>query len=461
MARAIPILPVQLEALLGRHAGWKAADLAKELGVSVPTLHRMLQGLAPRVVSAGKARRTRYALNRAIRGVHQGYPLYAIDASGVVEEISTLVAISPTGTWMLLPSDRWPVPEESVDGWWDGLPYPLHDMRPQGYMGRQFALIEHQLLQVPQNPEAWSDDDILHAMSMRGADLPGNLILGQVAYELWLRNRMAPTPLIEPEMLGEAYARLAEEAVSKGVAGSSAAGEFPKFAAARQAADRLTPHVLVKFSGADGSTAVRRWADLLVCEHLALESIRLMPGVESTHSRVVQHAGRTFLELERFDRHGLHGRSAVCSLNMLNAALLGADSTDWPRLAARLHAQGLLDTAVLEQVRRIWWFGKLIANTDMHLGNLSFRPGSQLTLAPSYDMLPMLYAPLAGGEVPVREFGVQAPLPVPSQKTDWFVAYDAALAFWIHAEQDERISEDFRQICGQNAHKIQAWRSML
>lgn len=176
---------------------------------------------------------------------------------------------------------------------------------------------------------------------------------------------------------------------------------------------------------------------------------------------IQQHEGRTFLELERFDRHGLHGRSPVCSLFSLNAALLGDSSTDWSRLAARLHMDNRLSAQTLEQVRRIGWFGKLIGNTDMHLGNLSFRPGPELTLAPGYDMLPMFYAPLAGGEVPEREFGVQPPLPLPPQKTDWHLACEAALQFWRQAEQDARISSDFRQRCGANARKIEGWRGLV
>jgi hypothetical protein len=461
MARTSPFTPAQLEALLARRQGWRAGDLAGQLGVSVPTLHRMLQGLAPQVVSAGKARRARYALSRPVRGVRQRYPLYAVDETGAAEEIATVVPVCPTGTWMPLPAGTWPVPDEARDGWWEGLPYPFYDMRPQGYMGRQFALVEHQPLQVPANPNESSDDDILYALSLRGADLPGNLIVGQAAYETWLHAKVAPLRLLDEATLGAAYAELAEQAVGSGVAGASAAGEFPKFTAARAEEGRPTPHVLVKFSGADGSTAVRRWADLLICEHLALEAMRAIPGVDSARSRVLQHAGRTFLELERFDRHGLHGRSPVCSLFSLNAALLGDSSTDWSRLAARLHMDNRLSADTLEQVRRIGWFGKLIGNTDMHLGNLSFRPDPELTLAPGYDMLPMFYAPLAGGEVPEREFGAQPPLPLPPQKADWHLACEAALQFWRRAEQDARISEDFRQRCGANARKVQVWRALV
>ncbi|HOI50998.1 MAG TPA: HipA domain-containing protein, partial [Azonexus sp.] len=47
----------------------------------------------------------------------------------------------------------------------------------------------------------------------------------------------------------------------------------------------------------------------------------------------------------------------------------------------------------------LWAFGTLIGNTDMHAGNLSFvsRHGRPYQLAPAYDVLPMSFAPRAGG----------------------------------------------------------------
>ena len=461
MRRNYLIATNRLLTSLTRQAAQRASDLAAEAGVSVPTLHRMLEQLGDRIVAAGKARRARYALRRPLRGDVHDFPLYAIDETGMAEQIASLRPISPDGTWMSLPAALWPVPEEAIDGWWQGLPYPLYDMRPQGYMGRQFALQQHQQLAVPVNPEEWRDDDILHVLSRLGSDMSGNLILGQPAYERWLQAKLAPPVPVSQAMTGAAYSELALQAISMGIAGSSAAGEFPKFAAVRELPGMATPHVLVKFSGADDSSAVRRWADLLICEHLALECVRLMPGVEGARSRIVQHSGRTFLELERFDRHGQFGRSPLCSLDVLNGALLGEGSTDWSKLAARLGALGLLSPADLECVRRIGWFGRLIANTDMHLGNLSFRPGQTFSLRPVYDMLPMLYAPLPGGEVPVREFGNQPPLPLPPQRADWMAACDAASAFWEQAANDLRISANFRRICAANRQHLQSWKHLV
>jgi hypothetical protein len=442
----------QFTAVLGKKAAVSASDIAGPLGVSIPTLHRLLRELHGRVISTGKARRTRYGLRRAVRGGLDPVPLYEVDREGRADLLAPLALVQPQGSCIPLAGTGWPVPDESRDGWWDGLPYPLYDMRPQGYMGRQFARAEHRVLEVSANPQEWSDDDIVHVLSRTGSDVSGSLILGERAFEIWQATKVAPFDLLKARGLGAAYAGLAERAIATGVAGSSAAGEFPKFPAVVERPGSATPHVLVKFSGADQSPAVSRWADLLVAEHLALECAATLPEVRAARSRIVASAGRTFLEVERFDRHGMFGRSRLTSLATLNAALLGEGSTDWTVLAARFEAAGLIDRADTERIRHLWWFGRLIANTDMHTGNLSFEPCDRLMLAPAYDMLPMLYAPLAGGELPTRAF--EPPLPLPPQRAVWSAACVAAVSFWERASGDSRIGEAFRSVCAANAQKL-------
>ena len=452
-----------LRAVLARQAGVSAPELAAQLGVSIPTLHRMLGEVEGTIVITGRARRTRYALRKGVRADMAEIPLYEIDPAGRAELLSRVSLVHPEGSWAPLVGSGWPVPTEARDGFWPGLPYPLYDMRPQGYLGRQFARARHRQLAVSSNPEEWGDEDIAHVLSQTGSDVSGNLILGDRAFERWQASTLeAPEP-IKPRSLGKAYAALAEQAVAAGVPGSSAAGEFPKFPALRELSGSATPHVLVKFSGADASAAVRRWSDLLVCEHLALQCSATLPGGKSALSRVVEHAGRTFLEVERFDRHGAFGRSRLISLATLDAALLGAGTTDWTRLAARLGGAKLLADADVQRIEHLWWFGRLIANTDMHTGNLSFVPQSlvpqgsarpnHLELAPLYDMLPMLYAPLPGGEVPARQF--EPPLPLPPQRAIWAAACAAAVLFWSHAAADVRIGAAFRRVCAASALRLQ------
>ena len=332
--------------------------------------------------------------------------------------------IHPQGTLLALGDLGWPVPKESRDGWWDGLPYPIHDIRPQGYLGRNFARAEHERFGVSENPDEWGDDDIVHVLSRAGTDAIGNLLLGDEAYQRWLGTKLTAREPQSEAKLGESYARQAELAITEGIPASSAGGEFPKFTAMRENG-QSTPHVIVKFSGAGNSAAELRWGDLLVCEHLALECAATLRAVTSAHTRILRHAGRTFLESERFDRAGPYGRLPVATLGALSAAFLGDPSTDWTRLVMRLHDMGHADIETVHGVERLWWFGHLIGNTDMHLANLSFRVSAAFRAAPAYDMLPMAYAPLPGGEVPARNFTPR--LPTPPQRDVWQIACKAAI----------------------------------
>jgi hypothetical protein len=435
---------------LRAHRPARASTLAAELGVSQATLSRALKAMGGDLVVRGVGRRTRYALRRPVRGNAAPIPLYAIDAQGRGTQIAELDRTEPAGSALAFKAPfPWPLPDDMRDGWFDGLPYPIADIRPQGFLGRSFARQHARLLGVADDPDRWSDDDVVHVLSVAGHDQSGDLVLGEAAYRhvLGMRRPGAVRHLDDAEIATE-YPQRATRALSEDTEESSVAGEFPKFTAARSI-DGAPVHVIVKFSGADGSAAVRRWADLLVCEHLAAETVREHLGITAARSRILRAAGRTFLEVERFDRHGAHGRSPVCTLESLNAALLGAP-LPWPGVAARLRERGLLPAADATAIVRIHWFGRLIANTDMHDGNLAFRPA--LMLAPVYDMLPMLYAPARGGELPERRYA--PPLPLPEEVPTWRAAAAAAHAFWLGCAADERISPEFRSTCAGNAQVL-------
>ncbi len=201
---------------------------------------------------------------------------------------------------------------------------------------------------------------------------------------------------------------------------------------------------MVKFSPPLDGLAGKRWGDLLICEHRALEIIK-DAGIAAASSRFLEADNRVLLEVDRFDRIGRLGRLSVFSLRAIDSEFTGIGD-DWAKCAL-----GLLKEAVIsaEDARKLRWlkvFGTLIGNTDMHLGNLSLMrvgPGFY-TLAPVYDMLPMLYRPTSG-ETPQREF---VPGGLTRDTADvWAGALQSALQFWNTTVTEPGLSEEFRTIC--------------
>lgn len=431
-----------------RRGSLSAPAIAQSLGVSSRTALRLLDEIRDALVSAGPPIRRRYALRRSLRGDAHAQPLFMVDREGRAVEAGSFSLIEPQGSWLDLARLGWPVDDPARDGWWPGLPYPLYDMQPQGYLGRLFARREQAALEIAPDPRAWSDDDVAWILSRRGAGLPGNLILGEQSLRLYQQRRAEAPPAIAEHDVGPMYRKHADEVIALGLAGSSAAGEFPKFIAARELADARTPHVIVKFSGREEHGATARWSDLLVCEHLALNT--LASACPSAVTRIVQHGGRTFLESERFDRHGGHGRSPVVSLAAAAAHLLDLSTTDWRTHADALVRLGLLNAEGAHTIHELWWFGVLIGNTDMHLGNLGLIPQNGCySVAPAYDMLPMAWAPLPGGEIAPGRWSPA--LPLPSERDLWQRMCTLAIEFWNTCAADPRISTGFRSACASNA----------
>jgi HipA-like C-terminal domain len=441
----------------------QAGALAEAMGVSRPTLSRAIRAAGGDVIVRGNARRTKYAARRALRGDKDPIPLFRIDRDGVQHQVAMLDLVYPAGTAVeFSEACGWPLDDEMKQGWFEGLPYMMQDMRPQGFLGRNFARHHAALLKVSEDPANWSDDDVLHALCLLGSDAPGDLLVGEAAARNWLAQKQAfndgtGSHGIVDGQLEEAYPRLAARALELGVAGSSAGGEFPKFTAMRRTAEG-DRHVLVKFSGSDDSPGTRRWSDLLVCEHLAAQALAEHAEVQVARSSIRVHANRTFLEVERFDRHGTIGRSPVVSWSVLNAAFVGIGGRPWAEGVKPLAEKGWITADDFGRIGLVGHFGLLIGNSDMHDGNLSFRPAqvagpAPLQLAPIYDMLPMTYAPVRGVELPPRSYAPR--LPLPSERKLWKRAAAAAIAFWDSAAVDDRISAGFRAVCAQNALALQ------
>lgn len=397
-------------------------QLIETLGISQPTLSRLVKSAGDAVVRIGAARSIQYALRDAGRGFVD-VPVYRVVADGTLRRLGVLVPVRPDGFVM-----------QQDDGkvlYSDGLPWWLMDMRPDGFLGRAWAQKHGAGLGLPSRLVEWSDSHALRALIAAGYDVPGNLILGDVA-----RERFLSAPDAQPASRAD-YPDLAVAAERGDQPGSSAGGEQPKFIA--YAGDS---HLIVKFTSEDDNPVSRRWRDLLLAEHHALETLRA-GGVSAPRSEVVDLAGRRFLEIERFDRIGIRGRRAIHSLTALDAELVGNASAPWPEIVVALVRVGVVTQDALAHVALLYAFGTSIGNTDMHNGNLSFMAehGRPYGAAPAYDMLPMVFRPGPGGNLPD---GIPAAtLRASVDSSTWRQALDLAAVFMDRVAGDVRFSADF------------------
>lgn len=366
-----------------------ARQLSESMDISQPTVSRAIAELGDDIVRIGAARSIRYALRDTVRGLPD-IPIYRVDAEGRISPLGTLVPVRPEGFVMY-----------QIDGTTlhsEGLPWWLMDMRPQGFLGRAHAARHGAALGLPARLADWNDTHALRALLAHGHDMVGNLLIGEAARDRFLSQPL-PEPIADADR-AETYVRLAAEAAQGDAPGSSAGGEQPKFIAYA-----VTPagprHVIVKFSEAEDSPVSERWRDLLRAEHIALTTLR-EAGVPAAVSTLIDHGGRRFLQVERFDRVGPLGRRALLSMSALDAEFVGAAAEGWPGVAHRLTRDRHIQPEAASVACLLWAFGTLIGNTDMHGGNLSFvaEHGRPYALAPAYDMTPMAFAPRSGGGLP-------------------------------------------------------------
>lgn len=410
--------------------------LQQSLGVSQPTVSRLLRQHADVIARIGSGRSTVYSARRAIAGLPADAPVYRISERGEAREIGVVSPIHPGFAW-----------HDRESGQWDtfgSLPWFLDDMRPQGFLGRAFPRL-HPDLGLPERVQDWSEDQALYAHARRGEDWVGNLVIGEESFQRWVAHRAISVP---QDARNDRYPRLAEQALAGELAGSTPGGEQAKFAVVVG-----DSHRVVKFSERLSTPIGRRRADLLVCEHLALEAMA-RAGLPAARSFAFESADRFYLEVERFDRVGARGRRGVISLGAADDQFVGQRGS-WLATAIELEHLHRLSH---EDVERIGWlqsFGGFIANNDMHFGNLSLfhEGGPRFDLAPAYDMLPMFYAP-ARGEVPEPEF--TPPAPPARAVAQAREAQLVAIEYWRAVAEDVRISPGFRALVSRNAERVAA-----
>jgi hypothetical protein len=414
-----------------------ARDLQQALTISQPTLSRLVQRLGSRVIMFGKGKSTCYGRPRSVRDAGHCFPVYHVGQDGHARPFGTLTAVWERHFW-------WQA-AHGQSRMFRQLPWFIQDLRPDGFIGRALAHRYHQELAVPRRLQDWNDDDTLTAVARRGEECIGNLIVGTESLQRYLRLASTDSGTFQGSTVSDVYPQLARQALSGDPAGSSAGGEQPKFTV-RVEKNGTVRHLLVKFSPVTSGAEGRRWADLLVCEHLALQVIR-ESGHPAAISSVSEFGDRMYLEVERFDRTGRTGRLPLVSLGVVDDEFFGHRDS-WVAAAERLEAARMLSSEDVKSLRWLSLYGDLIANTDQHFGNVSLIPDnvtlSRFRLAPAYDMLPMLFRP-RDGELVERRF---LP-PPPSVLPEWHSALQAAAIFWERAASDVRISTGFRSLCAQ------------
>ncbi len=405
-------------------AGPVASDtLRVRLQVSRATLARAIGSMAGDIVRIGAARATRYALRDRFRPLPD-FAVYRVTTTGQIVALGTLYPVRPDGFVM--------VQTDGVSTHYEGLPWWLNDMRPQGFLGRAYAQRHAPSLGLPADLRHWSDADALRALLASGADPVGNLLMGELA-----RDHFVNAPARQASAPAD-YPRLAAQAISADATWSSAAGEQPKFCALS-----ARGHVLVKFTAAEVSPVSTRWRDLLVAEHLALETLH-SAGIAAARSRLLDVGTQRFLDLERFDRVGLYGRRALISLASLDGEFVGDATAPWPAITAQLAKLGVITPEAHAMAALLFAFGTLIGNTDMHAGNLSFisDSGQPYALSPAYDMLPMAFSPTSGGIL--RDSVMAANLHSAVDGATWRRALELARGYVARLHVEKQLSPSFK-----------------
>lgn len=433
-----------------------AADIARQLGLSQPTISRALSA-SSKILRIGQTRRARYALPRPLHGDDSNWELYQVAPDSQAHFVGTLHALHQ-GEFFLEPnwendSYRYLLNGEDHPHLFPDLPWFLEDMRPQGYLGRLFAHTHGPSLNIGTNPESWTIDEALKAILSHGDDTPGNFIVGGQAIDTFLASQEKSSFIDESER-SEQYDLIARHITEDGeLPNSSAGGEQPKFTTCIRQADGAFQHAIVKFSGSLKTDAGRRWADLLSAEAIASEELTRI-GLPAAPSSLLKTEQRTYLEVDRFDRSGRHGRIGTLSLRSLIAGLGGELEQSWSHSCQELARQGWLSQADADKAAIYQHFGRLIGNSDMHLGNLSLflTPELPLRLCPIYDMLPMRYAPQRSGDLPTKPIEVRPPRP--EERPHWHPAAQAAKRFWNRLVEDAPISSEIRETAQSNLERI-------
>ena len=435
-------LASQIVALLSASASLSAIELQAATGKSQPSISLAIAQLGDRVCRLGAARSTRYSLTKDILGLPANQLLHFTDEAGRISEFGTLTQLHNRQIVVRAKSkQQWISPP-------DGLPWFLKPLRPQGFLGRQYLQLRPDF---PNDPDTWTAEQALYIAANHAADPPGAFSLGEITGRQVLET---PTEISARALH---YDHMAASIGKTLPAGSSAGGEQPKFLTElAEGYGSAYHHLIVKFTPPRDTPFGKRWRALLHLEHLA-QTILSAHGIEVAHTHIVESPIRTYMESLRFDRIGMEGKRHVVAIDALHSEFVDAPRRNWIHTAEALGDKKLITSAELSTIARIYAFGQFIGNSDMHFGNLSFfvddvqKP--TMTLAPVYDMLPMMWRPdVQSGELNVTAVAEQSV--TQSYVRDQADAREWAIEFWQQAATLDAIDAPLKEACVVSAERL-------
>lgn len=155
----------------------KTSALLLALEISQPTFSRLWSMVENGIVlGAGKARQ--YALRREVPGVVAPIPVFHISEQGKIASIGQL-EILQGGFYALTAT------QGTGYRLYQGIPYFLRDLRPQGFLGR-LEPAKNRDLDLPADILRWSDEHVLKYVTRRSENAAGNLIVGNESYARYL-----------------------------------------------------------------------------------------------------------------------------------------------------------------------------------------------------------------------------------------------------------------------------------
>ena len=439
----------QLLLLLKSEQSLSAAQLQAATGKSQASLSLALKRLGAQVHKLGAARSTRYALTQDILGLPASQDLFwggggaGCSGSGGGSGGSG-ATLQRFGTLTFLHQAALHVRSGQHDWLTQGrLPWFLTSLQPQGFLGRELARVRPDF---PSDPEDWTLAQVLYMAINHVSDPVGAFFFrSPQPVRPPTPNDQAPKPVRYEELATNVGARLP--------AGSSAAGEQPKFTAHTNGEQSS----IVKFSPPRGTPFGERWHHLLHLEKRALQTLG-SNGIASAQTEIIETAKRCCLESRRFDRAAGGVMRHTVTAAAVHDEFVQAQRVNWVVTCEALVKQNLMSSGDARTVVLTYLFGQFIGNTDMHFGNLSFFVDDVnkplFVPTPVYDMLPMMWRPdIHSGNLepsPLRE-----PVPPVGYAAEVALARAWAIDYWRQAGVDAELGSELRGLCVENARRLQ------